>query len=63
MEPKVEFFEDDKGEWRWRVKAANGEIVATGEGHTREGDAVRAFYTAEDIMTDAMMALKRPDRR
>lgn len=26
----------------WRAKAANGEIVAQGEGHTRREDAVRA---------------------
>lgn len=30
-------FKDLKGEWRWRLRAANGQIVAcSGEGYTRE---------------------------
>jgi uncharacterized protein YegP (UPF0339 family) len=49
----VEFYEDDQAEWRWRVKAANGEVVVTGEGHSREGDAIRAFLRAEALMYDA----------
>ena len=31
-----------KDGWRWRLRAANGRIVATGEAHTRKADAVRA---------------------
>lgn len=27
---KVEIYEDAAGEWRWRLKAANGHIVANG---------------------------------
>ena len=27
---KIEIYEDTAGEWRWRLKAANGKIVATG---------------------------------
>lgn len=29
-------------EWRWRLFAKNGEIIASGEGFTRERDANRA---------------------
>ena len=29
-------------EWRWRFKAANGEIIASGEAYTRASDAKRA---------------------
>ena len=39
---KLEFYENEAGEWRWRAKAKNGEIVATGEAHTRKTDAKRA---------------------
>ena len=39
---KLEFYENEAGEWRWRAKAKNGEIVATGEAHTRARDAKRA---------------------
>lgn len=38
----VEVYEDDAGQWRWRALAANNEIVASGESHTRPEDAERA---------------------
>ena len=34
---KFEIYEDGNGEFRWRLKAANGEVVASSEGYaTRE---------------------------
>jgi hypothetical protein len=59
---KVEFYngrstdpedEPDGDDWRWRVKAGNGEIVAHGEGYTREEDAVRGFKTAAVAVLEA----------
>ena len=39
---KWEFYEDRKGEWRWRRKAANGNTVgAASEGYKGRADAVR----------------------
>lgn len=38
----IEYYEDESGEWRWRLKGANGEIVCTGEGHRDRHDAQRA---------------------
>lgn len=36
--PKYEIYRDVSGEFRWRLKAANGKIVASGEGYkTRSG--------------------------
>jgi uncharacterized protein YegP (UPF0339 family) len=32
-EPKFEWFKDKSGKFRFRLKAANGEIVATGEAY------------------------------
>ena len=40
--PKFSVFLATDG-FRWRLKAANGEIVATGEAHTRRRDARRAI--------------------
>lgn len=35
------FFKDEGGEWRWRMTAPNGEIVAdSGEGYSRRIDCV-----------------------
>lgn len=32
--PKFEIYTDKKGEFRFRLKAKNGQIIATGEGYT-----------------------------
>jgi uncharacterized protein YegP (UPF0339 family) len=40
---KFEVYADRAGEYRWRLVASNGRIVAdSGEGYTRERDALRA---------------------
>lgn len=36
------FMSPQDGQWYWRAKAANGEIVAQGESHIYKNDAVRA---------------------
>lgn len=37
MKSKLELYEDKAGEWRWRLKASNGRIVAIGgEGFSRK---------------------------
>lgn len=38
----AEVYEDSAGEWRYRLKARNGEIVATSEAYTRKSSAKRA---------------------
>lgn len=42
--PKFEVYAAADG-WRWRLKAANGRIIATGESHPRKADAIRACDT------------------
>ncbi|MEG0750669.1 MAG: YegP family protein [Oscillospiraceae bacterium] len=32
--PKYELYQDKKGEYRFRLKASNGEIIVTGEGYS-----------------------------
>lgn len=54
--PKVEIYQeaakptlsesDPPLEWRWRLKAANGEIVASGESYGSPRDAERGFRAA-----------------
>jgi uncharacterized protein YegP (UPF0339 family) len=44
--PVIEKYEDAAGEWRWRLKAANGQIIATsGEGYDSKSNADRAIDT------------------
>ena len=46
MKSKLEMYKDSKGEWRWRLKASNGRIVATsGEGFKRK-DSCRTSWIA-----------------
>jgi uncharacterized protein YegP (UPF0339 family) len=41
MTAKFEVYQGQDDEYRWRLKAANGEVVAHGESHTRTEDARR----------------------
>lgn len=39
---RVELYRDKAGDWRWRAKGDNGEIVGdSGEGYERQIDCVR----------------------
>ena len=39
-----EIYKDTAGEWRWRLHAANHQIIATsGEGYTRRADCLAAI--------------------
>lgn len=36
-------YQDDAGQWRWRLQSVNGRILAdSGEGYTRKASAARA---------------------
>lgn len=50
--PKFEVYPAPDG-WRWRLIAANGRIVATGEAHPRKADAVRAAQNLPGIADEA----------
>lgn len=55
-EPRVTFYEDEGGSYRFRVQAANGEIVASSEPYTRMGDARKGFDTLRGIMVQFVPA-------
>ena len=38
--PKFEIWKNAAGEWQWRLKARNGEILAVGEGYKRRQGAM-----------------------
>jgi uncharacterized protein YegP (UPF0339 family) len=40
--PRIEIYEALDG-WRWRLRAANGRVLCSGEAHTRKRDALRAI--------------------
>lgn len=48
---KFHIYQDARGEWRWRLKARNGRIVAdSGEGYVRQGNAVRAAEMVREVI-------------
>lgn len=55
---KFHIYRDTRGEWRWRLKARNGRIVAdSGEGYVRKGGAERA---AQKVIDGVGSLWKRP---
>ena len=53
--PKFEIFKDARGDYRWRLKAANGEIVASSEGYATEYNARRSAVRVKEIARLAMI--------
>ncbi len=46
---KFIIYKDGKGEWRWRLKARNGRIVAdSGEGYKRKAGAEKGINAIRD---------------
>jgi uncharacterized protein len=51
---KFELYKDAKGEYRWRLKSGNGQIIATGgEGYTSKAGAINGI---EAVKRDAGLA-------
>lgn len=50
----IEYFIDDEGAHRFRLKAYNGEIIHTSEGYTSESDAKRGAY---DLAVNVVLAI------
>jgi len=48
---KIEVYEDERAEWRFRVKAKNGKIIAQGEGYTTKQHAMTGVDTLVRCMT------------
>lgn len=46
----TEYFEDQAGEWRYRVKGENGETLVTSEGYRDQTDAKRGYDALERIL-------------
>jgi len=51
--PKFEIFIDKKGEYRFRLKAPNGEIIATSEGYSTKHECIDGI---ESVRENALIA-------
>lgn len=53
-EPAFEVFIDEAGEWRWRLVAANGRIIAdSGEGYQSKQGVERGIQSVKTTAPDA----------
>ncbi|MBR5459714.1 MAG: YegP family protein [Clostridia bacterium] len=51
--PKFELYEDKGGEFRFRLKAKNGEVIATSEGYTSKNGALNGIESVKENAPDA----------
>ena len=42
---RYEWYRDEAGSYRWRLKSRNGLVLASGEGYTRKQDVLRGITT------------------
>ena len=52
-EPKFEWFKDKAGKFRFRLKAPNGEIIATGEAYSSKDACVNGIESVKKNATIA----------
>ncbi|HYQ67444.1 YegP family protein [Actinophytocola sp.] len=53
MAAKFEIYEDGKGEFRFRLKAGNGEIVATGESYKSKAGVINGVDAVKRAAAEA----------
>lgn len=53
MAGKFELYTDKKGEYRFRLKAGNGQVIAIGEGYTTKAAALNGIDSIRKNAPDA----------
>lgn len=48
MAGKFELYQSSNGEWRFRLKAGNGQIIATGEGYSSKAAAQNGIRSVQE---------------
>ena len=56
--PKFEVYKDKKGEFRFRLKAKNGQIIATGEGYAKLDGCLKGIASVQKNAKDAKIVEK-----
>lgn len=51
--PKFEIYKDKAGEFRFRLKATNGQVIATGEGYTSHANCINGVESVKKNAVDA----------
>lgn len=56
--PKFELYVDKAGEFRFRLKAGNGQIIATGEGYTTLANCKKGVASIQKNAPDAKIVIQ-----
>ena len=56
--PKFEVYTDKAGEYRFRLKASNGEIIATGEGYKAKAGCMNGIESIRKNAVDAAVVVE-----
>ncbi|MGN8553959.1 UNVERIFIED_CONTAM: YegP family protein [Microbacterium sp. SLM126] len=55
MAGKFELFTDKGGQWRFNLKASNGEVIASSEGYTSKSGALNGIESVKNHAPDAQV--------
>jgi uncharacterized protein YegP (UPF0339 family) len=55
MAGKFEVYQDNKGQFRFRLKAGNGQTIATGEGYTTKKACLNGIESVRKNALDAKL--------
>lgn len=56
MAGKFEVYTDSQGQYRFRLKAGNGEVIATGEAYPSKDGALKGIEAVRRAVGDAELA-------
>ncbi len=58
MIPRFELFKDRKKQWRFRLRARNGKIIASSEAYVSRRNAIIGIESVQDCVVDAIILYK-----
>ena len=61
--PKYELYKDKAGEFRFRLKAANGEIIGKSEGYKAKASAKKGIASIAKNAPDAAVVVIEPEKQ
>lgn len=57
--PKFEIYQDKAGEFRFRLKATNGQIIAVGEGYSKKDSCVKGIDSVKKNSAAAAVEIEK----
>jgi hypothetical protein len=61
--PKFEVYKDKRGEFRFRLKAKNGQIIAVGEGYTGKSGCLNGIESVRKNAAEGKIEVQEPKEK